>query len=101
MDDNIHYSKVISENMEKGFQVRLVINEFRDVYYFQLRKYFLTYTGEWVPSREGISVPAELENIYAVLDGLLDICSIAEGTEVITKYYEKINHHKNNIDTLL
>ena len=47
MDDNIHYNKVISENMEKGFQVRLVVNEFRDVLYFQLRKCFPRYEGEW------------------------------------------------------
>ena len=92
MDDNIHYNKVISENMEKGFQVRLVVNEFRDVLYFQLRKYFLTYTGEWCPSREGISIPAEMENIYNVLDGLLEICSIAEGEEVIKKYAERLSH---------
>lgn len=100
MDDNIHYNKVISENMEKGFQVRLVVNEFRDVLYFQLRKYFLTYTGEWCPSREGISIPAEMENIYNVLDGLLEICSIAEGDEVILKYYEKIRVKNNLVDNL-
>ena len=86
MDDNIHYSKVINENLEKGFQVRLVINEFRDVLYFQLRKYFLSYDAEWIPSKEGISMPAELENIYAVLDGLLEVCSIAEGREIIEEY---------------
>ena len=92
MDDNIHYSKVISENMEKGFQVRLVVNEFRDVTYFQLRKYFLTYEGDWCASKEGISIPAELDNIYAVLDGLLEICSIAEGEEVITKYAGRLKN---------
>lgn len=27
MDDNIHYNKLIEENMDKGFQVRLVVNE--------------------------------------------------------------------------
>ncbi len=92
MDDNIHYTKIISENMEKGFQVRLVVNEFREVMYFQLRKYFLTYEGEWCPSKEGISIPAEMENIYNVLDGLLEICSIAEGEEVIKKYAERLKN---------
>jgi Transcriptional Coactivator p15 (PC4) len=89
MDDNIHYNKLIEENMDKGFQVRLVINEFRDTQYIQLRKYFLSYEGIFVPSREGVSVPASIENIYALLDGLLDICSRAEGEEVIKKYYTK------------
>jgi hypothetical protein len=86
VDDNIHYSKVIDENMEKGFQVRLVVNDFRETTYFQLRKYFLSYSGDWIPSREGVSIPASLENIYAVLDGLLDICAQAEGEEIIRKY---------------
>lgn len=90
MDDNIQYSKLIEENLEKGFQVRLVVNDFRDTTYIQLRKYFLTYEGEWQASKEGVSIPASIENIYAVLDGLLDICSKAEGEEVIKKYADKI-----------
>ena len=83
MDDNIHYNKLIEENMEKGFQVKLVVNEFRDVIYVHLRKYFLSYEGEWVPSREGISIPASIENIHSLLYGLFDICAQAEGKEVI------------------
>lgn len=90
MDSNIQYSKVIEENMEKGFQVRLVINDFRDTAYFQLRKYFLSYEGEWVPSREGVSIPASTENIYAILDGLFEICSKAEGEDIIRHYAEKL-----------
>ena len=90
MDDNIHFSRLIEENLEKGFQVRLVVNEFRDVLYLQLRKYFLSYEGDWVPSREGISIPASLENIYLLLDGLLEICAEAEGKEVIEKYHELV-----------
>jgi hypothetical protein len=91
MDSNIHYSKVIEENMEKGFQVCLVINEFKDTVYFQLRKYFLSYEGDWVPSREGVSIPASTENIYAILDGLFEICSKAEGEDIIRRYAEKLS----------
>jgi hypothetical protein len=90
MDENILYSKTIEENMDKGFQVRLAVNDFRDTTYIQLRKYFLSYEGEWVPSREGVSIPASTENIYAILDGLFEICSVAEGTEIIQHYAEKL-----------
>lgn len=76
--------------MDKGFQVRLVVNEFRDVQYIQLRKYFLTYEGDWQASREGVSIPASIENIYAMLDGLLDICAKAEGKDIIRHYAAKI-----------
>lgn len=90
MDSNILYDKLIEENMDKGFQVRLVVNEFRDVVYIQLRKYFLSYEGEWIPSREGISIPASFENIRAMLDGLLDVCASAEGEALIQEYYDRI-----------
>jgi hypothetical protein len=95
MDDNIYYNKVIEENMDKGFQVRLVINEFRDVQYIQLRKYFLTYEGDWQASREGISIPASIENIYGLLDGLLDICAQTEGEDIIRHYAAKILQEEN------
>lgn len=90
MDENILYSKVIEENMEKGFQVRLAVNDFRETTYIQLRKFFLSYEGDWVPSREGISIPASTENIYAILDGLFEICSVAEGEEIIKRYSERL-----------
>jgi hypothetical protein len=98
MDDNIHYNKLIEENMDKGFQVKLVVNEFRDIEYIQLRKYFLTYEGEWQASREGISIPASIENIYALLDGLLDICARAEGEDIIRHYAAKILQEENKLD---
>ena len=86
MDDNIHFSKIIEENLEKGFQIRLVVNEFREVTYIQLRKYFLTYEGDWQASKQGVSIPASMENIYALLDGLFEVCSLAEGEEIVTHY---------------
>lgn len=90
MDSNILYERLIEENLEKGFQVRLVINDFRDVTYIQLRKYFLTYEGDWQASREGISIPASIENIHSLLYGLLDICAKAEGEEVIKFFYDEV-----------
>ena len=90
MDSNILYERLIEENLEKGFQVRLVVNDFREVTYIQLRKYFLTYEGDWQASRECISIPASIENIHSLLYGLLDICAKAEGEEVIKFFYDKI-----------
>ena len=100
MDDNIHYNKIIDENMEKGFQVRLVVNEFKDTQYIQLRKYFLTYEGDWQASREGVSIPASIENIYGLLDGLLDICARAEGEDIIRHYAVKILQEENGQSTI-
>lgn len=96
MDSNILYEKLIEENLEKGFQIRLVVNDFKEVTYIQLRKYFLSYEGDWVPSREGVSIPASLDNIYAMLDGLLDICAKGEGEEIIKKYSDRISNEQSN-----
>jgi hypothetical protein len=90
MDSNILYEKLIEENLDKGFQIRLVVNDFKDITYLQLRKYFLSYEGDWIPSREGVSIPASLQNIYSLLDGLFDICSTAEGHEIIETYARQI-----------
>jgi hypothetical protein len=90
MDSNILYDKLIEENLDKGFQVRLVVNEFREVIYIQLRKYFLSYEGEWIPSREGISIPASIESIKGMLDGLFDICAKAEGEDIVKYYADKL-----------
>jgi hypothetical protein len=90
VDSNILYERLIEENLEKGFQVKLVVNDFREVTYIQLRKYFLTYEGEWQASREGVSIPASIENIHSLLYGLLDICAKAEGEEVIKFFYDEI-----------
>ena len=90
MDSNILYERLIEENIEKGFQIKLVINDFRETTYIQLRKYFLSYEGEWVPSREGVSIPASIENIHSLLYGLLDICAKAEGEEVIKFFHNQI-----------
>jgi len=96
MDSNILYSKLIEENLEKGYQIRLVVNDFKDITYIQLRKYFLSYEGEWIPSREGVSIPAGLENVYGLLDGLLDIVAQAEGIEIIKKYAEEWLNRPSN-----
>lgn len=91
MDNNILYERLIEENLDKGFQFKLVVNDFRGITYIQLRKYFLNYEGEWIPSREGVSIPASIENIHSLLYGLLDICAKAEGEEIIKFFYDHIS----------
>ncbi len=82
------YEKVISENLEKGTQLRLVVNDFRDVQYLHLRKYYLSYDEGFVPTKEGASMPATISSIYALLDGLVEICSFEESIDSITKHFQ-------------
>ncbi len=86
MGETDSYSKLIFENLEKGYQYNLTLSNFRDVDYLHVRKYFLSYEGEWVPSKEGASIPATISNTFALLDGLLDICSKQEGKSLMLEY---------------
>lgn len=81
------YEKLIYENEAKGYQYRLVLSEFREVQYIHLRKYYLTYDGEYVPSKEGASIPVTIQNLFAILDALIDLCSRSESTDAITTYF--------------
>lgn len=82
--------------MDKGFQYRLTVSDFRDQEYLHVRKYFLSYEGEWVATKEGAAIPASIQNTYALLDGLLELCSKAEGADAIIEHLEhKISHLKS------
>ena len=90
------YQKTIYENLDKGYQYRLTVSEFREVEYIHVRKYFLTYEGDWQASKEGASIPATIQNTFALLDGLLEVCSKAEGNEAIITHLEsRISDLKN------
>lgn len=81
------YEKLIYQNDDKFYQLRLVVNEFRGKQYIHIRKYFLTYEGEYQASREGVSMEASMENIFSLLDGLMEISSKEESKAVISKYF--------------
>lgn len=87
MDSEVIYDKLIYENELKGYQLRLVMNEFRDKPYLHLRKYFLSFEDGYIPSREGASMEATLCNVYALLDGLLDLVANAEGIDGIEEHF--------------
>lgn len=87
MKSDSQFEKIIYENIEKGFQYRLTVSEFRDIEYVHLRKYFLSYEGEFVPTKEGASMPASIQNVYALLDGVIELCSRAESVDAIAEHF--------------
>lgn len=84
----VHYDKLIYENLDKFYQLHLTVSEFREKYYVNIRKYFQSYEGDFVPSREGISMEASINNIQSLIEGLLEIASNEEGRYLITKIYQ-------------
>lgn len=86
-----HYEKLIYENTDKFYQLWLTVSEFREKYYFNLRRYFQSYEGEFIPSKEGVSMEMSFDNIESLLDGIFDILSQAEGRDIIEKYAKRFN----------
>lgn len=84
------YEKIINENEEKGTQLRLVVNEFRGIEYLHLRKYFLSFDEGYLASKEGASMPCTISNVYALLDGMIEICAKEESIGAIKEHFNNI-----------
>lgn len=81
------YEKLVYEDTVKSIQLKVVVNEFRDIQYLHIRKYFLSYEGDWVASHEGVSMPITIDNVVKLTDALLELCSTAEGTDLLNKHF--------------
>lgn len=86
-DSAILYEKLIYENEAKFYQLRLTVSEFRGIQYVNIRKYFLSYEGDYIPSKEGISMEASISNVHSLLEGLIELCSKEEATNLINNYF--------------
>lgn len=86
-DSELLYEKIIYENEDKGYQLRLVVNEFRGVQYIHLRKYFLSFDDGFIPTKEGASMAASIQNVYSLLDGLIEICSKEESISAVSEHF--------------
>jgi hypothetical protein len=82
------YERIIEDGEHN--QIRLVINEFNGIEYLHLRKYYLSFEEEWLPSNVGISFPLDLQNSKELFAGLAEILSNAESKEVIKEYFKEL-----------
>lgn len=78
-----NYSLIIHYDTVKEIQVRLTVNTFRGVEYLHLRKYYLDFNEEWLPSPEGVAMPLDFDNSRNLFKGLLEILSLAESKELL------------------
>lgn len=84
------YERVIHYDEHKEIQIRLTINTFRGVEYLHLRKYYLDFHEEWLPSPEGIAMPLDFNNSRELFAGLVEILSIAEAKDVIQEEFKEL-----------
>lgn len=88
MDDEEIYSRIIHST--EDFQVRLTINRFRGVEYLHVRKYFLDFSEEWMPSKDGVAMPLDLSNSKELFIALVEILSLAESKNVIEDNFKEL-----------
>lgn len=83
MDDTVEYSIIIHENLVKAEQVRLTLSTFKDTYYISLRKYYLSFEGEYLPSSDGVTIPATFEVMTNLINGVIDLAADNEGKQLL------------------
>lgn len=80
---------VVFENTEWGKQVRMTVSKFRDNHYLGLREYFLDFEGEWLPTRNGMSFPYNLETTTNMFQAFTNLLSRAEVLAEVFKLSEE------------
>jgi hypothetical protein len=90
MSSDLEYSKIIWQSDAKDFQWRLTVSNFLGNQYLNIRKYFLTFEEDYQPTKEGLSIPLDLNSTFNLAMGLCDILSNAEADEIkkLLKEYE-------------
>ena len=58
----LHFSR--TRNEDKELQIRLTLSTFRGIEYLHLRKYFLSYDEEWLPTPDGIAFAIDFTNTF-------------------------------------
>ena len=84
------YSRIIHYDRDKEIQIRLTINTFNNIEYLNFRKYYLDFSEEWKPSKEGIAMPLDFENSREMFSGLVEILSLAESKSIIQDHFSDL-----------
>ena len=82
------YEKIVHYDDKKETQVRLTVSSFRGIEYLHLRKYYLAFTEEWLPSPEGIAMELDFDNSRELFAGLVEILSLAESKEILEEHFK-------------
>lgn len=93
-ESNIVLDEIVCEIPEKYIQWRLTVNIFREKEYLHLRKYFLDFEGEYVPSREGACIEVNIQRLANIVSALFKVLSEAEAVKEVVEYLDEETIHK-------
>lgn len=91
------FKRLIHQNTEKGERYYLTVNEFRDVHYLHIRKYYQDFEGEFVPTKEGISFPLNIRSTLSLFLALSEIMSDAEISLISEPLQSIIEYYKSEL----
>lgn len=86
--DNSIYSRVLFET--ENSQIRLTVSEWGDIEYLHIRKYYMDFEGLWLPSKDGISMPLEIDNVQELFAALVELLSLAESKSILEEHFKEI-----------
>lgn len=96
MDDPV-FSRILHEDNEKCFQWRATVSEFRGVQYLGVRKYFLSFEGEWEPTREGATMPLTINGTLRLFLSIAELLSEAELALIDSELQNIIKEYRDAI----
>jgi len=82
------YEKIIHYDEVKETQIRLTVSSFRGIEYLHVRKYYLAFDEEWLPSSDGIAMELDFDNSRELFSGLVEILSLAESKEILEEHFK-------------
>lgn len=71
-----------------GVQYRFSVTEFRDVQYLSIREWYLDFDEEWMPSRNGFTMPYTIDSTAKMFSGLVSLLSEAEMLTTLLEYID-------------
>lgn len=82
------YERIIYET--DTYQWRVTVNVFRDIEYLHIRKYIMDFDETWIPIKEGVSFPIDLDNVRELFVALLEILSLGESKQAIVEHFSEL-----------
>lgn len=83
---------VLLENPAKGIQYRFAITEFREVLYLSIREWYEGFEGDFLPTRNGFTIPYTLDTSAKLYNALTNILSDAEVLNDVIIEAQKYEH---------
>jgi hypothetical protein len=82
------YERIIYEN--ETYQWRVTVNVFHGIEYLHIRKYILDFEEVWIPIKEGVSFPLDLNNVRELFIAILEILSLGESKQAIEEHFKEL-----------